>query len=293
MEGLHDKWLKESKDRKAVFQNLKPGKYRIRIKAVSVNEKLNSPELSISFQIQSPIWIKWWFISLLIILFVSLIWLIILLRTRSIKKNERLRAEMNPHFIFNAINSIQNYMLDDDVDSALNYLSDFAKLIRLTLDNVSKKQISLEDELSYLKYYLSLEEMRFDKKFETEIILPPDYENRRILIPSMLLQPFIENSIKHGFIFMKEGGKIKIEFQISEDNIMKCIIEDNGIGRKKARELNKNQKSQKSKGTFITNERMSLLNQTQQRKGYKVETIDLYDEYGLAVGTRVEIYIPI
>ena len=307
LEGYHNNWVKETKDRKAVFQNLNPGKYRLRINVL--NKNTTSQELSISFVISSPFWLKWWFISLVFGLILFLIWLIIFLRTKAIKKKERLRteiserisefemkalrAQMNPHFIFNAINSIQNYMLDNDIDSALHYLSDFAKLIRLTLDNVSKRRITLDEELNYLKYYLSLEEMRFAKKFEIEIILPPDYDNRKFLIPSMIIQPYVENSIKHGFIYRNEGGKIKLEFQVSKDNILKCIIEDNGIGRKKSRELNKSKKGQSSKGIFITSERLSLLNQTQQRKGYKAKIIDLYDEFNLACGTRVEIFIPI
>jgi LytS/YehU family sensor histidine kinase len=200
---------------------------------------------------------------------------------------------MNPHFIFNVINSIQNFMLDNDVDTALTYLSDFAKLIRLTLDNVSKKQVTLDDELNYIKYYISLEQMRFDKEFRTEIILPDDWEGGKIMIPSMILQPYVENCIKHAFLFKKEDAKIKLEFIISEDNVLKCIIEDNGIGREKARELNKNRKHKTSKGTFIANERLALLNQTSQRKEYRAEIIDLYDENRLAIGTRVEVYIPI
>lgn len=309
LEGYQHNWTKEIKDRKIVFQNLKPGRYRLRIKVIDNETNTPNQELSINFIILRPIYLKWWFISFNIIIGLFFIWLFVYFRIKSIKKKERqrseiaervsefemkaLRAQMNPHFIFNAINSIQNYMLDNDIDSALNYLSDFAKLIRLTLDNVSKKRISLDEELNYLKYYLNLEQMRFGKKFETQIILPPEHKNTKIIIPSMILQPYIENSIKHGFVFREDVGKIKLEFQISEDNVLKCIIEDNGIGRIKSRELNKSKRSHKSKGTFITNERLSLLNQTQQRKGYKVETIDLYDKHNLACGTRVEIFIPL
>lgn len=309
LEGYHQNWIKDTKDRKIVFQNLKPGKFRLRVKLVNDSNKIANQELSISFIILSPIYYKWWFICICIGFLLFIIWLIVYLRTKSVKRKEQqraiitekmsefemkaLRAQMNPHFIFNAINSIQNYMLDSNIDAALNYLSDFAKLIRLTLDNVSKKRISLDEELNYLKYYLNLEQMRFDKVFETQIILPPEFENSKIIIPAMILQPYIENSIKHGFVFKENGGKIKLEFQITNDNFLKCIIEDNGIGRKKAQELNKSKKDNKSKGTFITNERLSLLNQTQPRKGYKVEIIDLYDKYDLACGTRVEIFIPL
>ena len=309
LEGYNDNWSKETKEKRIVFQNLRPGKYRLRIKAFEKYHSDNNQELSIAFRISSPLWFRWWFISFFILVISLSIWLFLKLRIRSVTKKERLRteiaekitefemkalrAQMNPHFIFNAINSIQNYMLDNDVDSALSYLSDFAKLIRITLDNVSKKQITLEDELEYLKYYLSLEQMRFDKKFETEIILPPDSENLKILLPPMIIQPFIENSIKHGFSNINKGGKIKIEFSVSEDNILKCIIEDNGIGREKSIRLNKNNKSHKSKSTFITTERLALLNQTRLKKGFKTNTIDLYDDSNNPCGTRVEIYLPI
>jgi LytS/YehU family sensor histidine kinase len=135
--------------------------------------------------------------------------------------------------------------------------------------------------------------MRFDKKFETEIILPADSENLKILIPPMIIQPYIENSIKHGFSNINKGGKIKIEFSISENNILKCVVEDNGIGREKSKSLNKNNKSHKSKSTFITAERLALLNQTMLKKGFKTNTIDLYDYSNVPCGTRVEINMPI
>lgn len=308
LEGYHNNWIVNTKDRKAIFQNLKPGKYRLRIKVDTEESDLSEEELSVNFIISRPFWITWWFVGITLIIIVSVVWLLIIFRTRSIKKKERirreitermsefemkaLRAQMNPHFIFNAINSIQNFMLGNDVDSALYYLSDFAKLIRLTLDNVSKKRITLEEELNYIKYYINLEQMRFDTEFEIEIIMPQDWEGGKILIPSMILQPFIENCIKHAFVLKKGKAKIKLEFQITENSILKCIVEDNGIGRKKSRELNKNRKNHTSKGTFITFERLALLNQTQSRKEYRVEIIDLYDEFDLASGTRVEVYLP-
>lgn len=295
-------------DGKIVFQNLKPGNYRLRINSDS-NSTATGQEFFIPFSVGKPLWLKWWFLAMLFVSISALIWFMINQYSKYIKKQEQkridiaekitefelkaLRAQMNPHFIFNAINSIQNYMLDNDVDMALNYLSDFAKLIRLTLDNVSKKEIPIEHELNYLKYYINLEQMRFDKNIETEIILPPDYDYNKVLIPPMILQPFIENAIKHGFIHKKTGGLIKLHFEITTDNILKCIIEDNGIGRKKSKELNKNTKTHQSKGIFITNERFALLNQTRQRKGYQINTIDLYDNNKQACGTRVEIFIPL
>ncbi|MBI9052180.1 MAG: histidine kinase [Bacteroidales bacterium] len=309
LDGTKKEWSPISTEKKIIFQNLRPGNYRLRIKAFNNNEQTANQELFLNFTINPPIWGRWYSIVLATLTLILLVWLIIFLRTRSIKRKERLRAEiseritefemkalrsqMNPHFIFNAINSIQNFMLDNDIDEALNYLSDFAKLIRLTLDNVSKKSISIEDELDYLKYYLSLEKMRFDKKFDVQISVPDELSYQKITIPPMIIQPYVENSIKHGFIKKIQNATIKLTFEIANENFLKCTIEDNGIGRTKSKELNKNNKTHKSRGTFITNERLALLNQTQQKKGYKIETTDLYDEFGLASGTKVEIYIPL
>jgi len=309
LEGEDKDWSEKSKDKKIIFQNLKPKKYRLRIRAFYNTETNSNRELSISFIIEKPFWKKWYSIISFILIITLIIWLIVYGRTRSIKRKERIRAEiseritefemkalraqMNPHFIFNAINSIQNFMLDNNIDEALNYLSDFAKLIRLTLDNVSKKKISLDDELEYLKYYLSLEKMRFDKKFNIQVIVPDELSYSKIEIPPMVIQPYIENSIKHGFAHKTTDAKIIVKFEIVNEDYLICTIEDNGIGRAKSKELNKNNKTHKSKGTFITNERLELLNQTQQKKGYKAVTIDLYNDFNIAIGTKVRIQIPI
>ena len=310
LEGLSEEWSEITKEHRAAFQNLKPGNYRFRVKAINTTNFNSTKELSVNFKIKPPFWANWWFYVPATFFMILFIWFIIFLRTKHIKKRERnlaetsekiaefemkaLRAQMNPHFIFNAINSIQNYMLDNDIDAALGYLSDFAKLIRITLDNVVKKKVTIEEELNYLKFYLNLEKMRFDKHFDIEIILPKEFKQRKIEIPPMVIQPFVENAIKHGFVYKKEDAKLKLEFKIINDNILHCIIEDNGIGRQKSRELNRNNhKSHQSKGIFITYERLMLLNNSQPRKGYNINTIDLYDDYNLPCGTRVEITIPI
>ena len=309
LEGFMDTWSKPSNNHTLTFQNLPSGKYILRVKLFHNTILESSQELSINFTIKRPYWEKLYFNIIAIILLAALVWSIVRIRSNSIRKKERIRSEiaeritefemkamraqMNPHFIFNVINSIQNYMLDNDVDAALNYLSDFAKIIRITLDNVSKKKVDLEDELNYLKYYLNLEKMRFDKNFETEIILPKEVHSRKIMVPPMIIQPYIENAIKYGFIYKVNNAKIKLEFHVSDDEILHCIIEDNGIGRKKSRELSQKSKTSKSKASYITYERLTLLNQTEEKKGYKVETIDLYDQYDLPSGTRVLIDIPL
>ncbi|OFX83787.1 MAG: hypothetical protein A2W99_03135 [Bacteroidetes bacterium GWF2_33_16] len=303
---------KDTKERYISFQNLNPGRYLFSLKTSSgFNE--NNADVQISFIIKKTFYKNWYAIIGFILLLFFIIWISIRWRTKRIQYQERrrlevaekiaelelkaLRAQMNPHFIFNAINSIQNYMLSNDVDTALNYLSDFAKLIRITLDNVSKKFVTLEEELNYLKYYLSLEQMRFDKKFEIIINVPNEFDYNQILIPPMIIQPFIENSIKHGFANKIEKGLIRIDFIITTDNSgsdLHCLIEDNGIGRAKSQELRQNQTNkQKSRGTVITKERFALLNQTHPRKGYKIETTDLYNQNNDTCGTRVDITFPI
>ena len=309
LEGTNKAWSEPTRDKKIVFQNLNPGKYKLRIKAFCNNENSFEEELVVDLNISFPLWQRWYAIVSIGILVAFVVWLIVFVRTRAIRKRERvrrklaekisefemkaLRAQMNPHFIFNAINSIQNFMLDNDIDKALNYLSDFAKLIRLTLDNVSKKLIPLEDELEYLKYYLNLERMRFNKSFELEISISDDYNFYKVLIPPMLIQPFVENAIKHGFICKKPDARITLRFEIIEEIFLRCTVEDNGIGREKSKSLNKNNKMHKSYGTFITNERLNLLNETQNKNGYKIQIIDLYDDDENPAGTRVEIFIPV
>lgn len=304
---------KETRERKLEFQNLKSGKYIFKIHAFSDRGNIVSSEIKVRFIIKQAFWKNGWIILSFTLLIILLTWRILHHRTRRIKQKERkrielaekitefeikaLRAQMNPHFIFNAINSIQNYMLSNDVDAALNYLSDFAKLIRITLENVSKKMVSIEEELNYIKYYLRLEQMRFDKKFDTQINIANDVDSNKLLIPPMILQPYIENAIKHGLINKDDEGVLKIELFIisnKSEQFLHCIIEDNGVGRIKSEELTKGiKKSHTSKSTYITNERLSLLNQTNHRKGYRVETTDLYDENKNPAGTRVEIIFPI
>lgn len=303
----------ETSERHITLQNLTPGHYDfgVDIYPKKPHDKFN--HINFKFIIKEPLYKRWWAIAGFLILLAAIIWILANWRTKQIKYQERkrleiaekiaelelkaLRSQMNPHFIFNAMNSIQNYMLDNDVDTALSYLSDFAKLIRITLDNVSKKFVTVEEELNYLKYYLSLEQMRFDKKFEAIINLPNEFDYNQILIPPMIIQPFIENSIKHGFVNKLDKGLIKIDFFISDQDKnaeLHCIIEDNGIGRTKSKELNQNQPNkQKSRGTKITTERLALLNQTHERKGYNITIADLYNDNNDPCGTKVDITFPI
>jgi sensor histidine kinase YesM len=205
-------------------------------------------------------------------------------------ESQALRAQMNPHFIFNTLSSIQYFITNNDSADALKYLSKFAKLMRKIMDNSKQQMISVAEEMNALDLYLELEAMRFEKKFKYEINVDPSIEQNYDRIPSMLIQPYVENSIIHGLLPKEGNGKISITLRKQKETIL-CTIEDNGVGREKSNEFKKNRvKQHKSMGMSITQERLNILNSTLKRN-ISVEIIDLY-ENGNPAGTRVNLIIP-
>jgi LytS/YehU family sensor histidine kinase len=200
-----------------------------------------------------------------------------------------LRAQMNPHFIFNCLNSIQQYVFDQDVLAANKYISGFAKLIRATLQNSSHVYISLADELAYLSTYLELEKLRFKNKMNYSIKVDQSLSQDRIPIPAMILQPYIENSIRHGIRHKTDGqGHIQIKMDPIDGKLI-CTIEDNGIGREMAAQYKtKEHIEYQSKGMLLTADRIRLINNV-YRDSIQVGVIDLKDEQGRATGTRIVI----
>jgi len=198
-----------------------------------------------------------------------------------------LRAAMNPHFIFNTLNSIQYYIMENDQRNAVNYLSTFSKLIRGILSNSVNTRIKLVDEFQMLRHYVQLEQMRFENKFEFELYVDNDLDVENIEIPSMLIQPYVENAILHGLTTKYGAGKLKISAREAAGGIL-FEIEDDGIGRKAAREVqDKNTSKHKSFGTTLTEERLKLIN---SQRNVSFEIIDL-EEGGQAAGTRVKIWV--
>ncbi len=202
-----------------------------------------------------------------------------------------LRAQMNPHFIFNCINSINRMVLSGEGGDASRYLTKFAKLIRLMLENSETPTVSLEDELLMLEAYLQLESLRFKEKIRYDIVVDEAIDRETTYLPAMVLQPFIENAIWHGLMPKEGDGLIKITIQ--EDNdVLKCIIEDNGVGREQALELSEGQVTKKkSMGLQITEERLKLL--SKERLKELICITDLKDSMNHALGTRVDVLIPI
>lgn len=206
---------------------------------------------------------------------------------------QALRAQMNPHFIFNCLNSINRYILKSDEATASLYLTRFAKLMRLILDNSSSKNVLLSNELEALKLYIEMEALRFDKKFSHELIIDRNVNADSIELPSLMIQPYVENAIWHGLLHKDGGGQLIINVKMTDKGMLQCIIEDNGVGREKAKELkSKSATSRKSFGMQLTQSRLALLNRHAELNA-SISIIDLEDINKQPAGTKVILLIPV
>jgi len=199
---------------------------------------------------------------------------------------QALRAQMNPHFIFNCLSSINRFILKTDTEAASNYLTKFSRLIRMVLNNSKKAFISLEDELEMLCLYLDMEKLRFKDSFDYRITFINSIDTGNVFVPPLLLQPFAENAIWHGLMHREGQGLLEIELSM-DNKILTCVITDNGVGRNKASEIkSKSIEKQKSMGLQITKERLALHNKNHDAQTFfNIE--DLTDNEGKSAGTRV------
>ncbi len=198
-----------------------------------------------------------------------------------------LRTQMNPHFIFNALNSVNNFISQSDERSANRYLSDFSRLMRLVLENSEHDFIPLENELEIVRLYLSLEHLRFSEKFDYELTISPELQIEKYQIPPMMVQPFIENAVWHGLRYLEGKGKLEVSF-MKEDNKLIVKIEDDGIGREHSKAVKtKNQQTNKSTAMRNIKERLNIINSTHQSK-VTVKVNDLFDD---GRGTKVIISV--
>jgi sensor histidine kinase YesM len=203
-----------------------------------------------------------------------------------------LRQQMNPHFIFNTLNSIQYYMYQHDKLATNNYLTKFSNLMRKVLENSQHTSVPLRDEIDALNLYLELEKIRFKNKFDYEINVDDEIDTILYKVPTMLIQPYVENSICHGLMPKEKNGMVKIDIKLEKDYIS-CIIEDNGVGREAAKEKKlKSETIHNSLGTRITNSRLDLVN-TLYGTSLKTIYTDIENDKGESLGTKVEIHIPI
>jgi len=294
----------------ASYTRVPPGTYIFRLKASNSDGVWNEEGISFTIIISPPWWHTWWFRIGSGLLIALIAWYIIFLRLRNIRirhedekrileiekqmfslEQTALRLQMNPHFIFNSLNSIQSVVIAGDTDKAINYLAKFATLMRFILAHSQKPFVNLSDELKAMEIYLDVERLRFDNKFNYKIEIDPLIDEEFLEIPPMIIQPYIENAILHGLLNKESVGTLKIQLKLKDKEYIHCVVEDDGIGREKAAEIRlRAGLNHKSKGLVITQKRLEILNKSNEDE-LNVKIIDLKDEQGRPGGTRVEILI--
>jgi two-component sensor histidine kinase len=203
---------------------------------------------------------------------------------------EALRAQMNPHFISNALNAIDSLVNQGRNKEASHYIIQFSRLCRVILNNSRHESVTLDEEIQMLTYFLNLEQLRMGDRLKYKMDIDPTLNIDQIAVPSMILQPFVENSIWHGIVSKPGGGTVWVQIKKRDDQTYQCIVEDDGIGREKSAELKAQMITRPSLGLAITEERIEKLHKI---KGSHIVTEDLYDHNGKATGTRVTITLPI
>lgn len=252
------------------FSTLVAGDYQFELRAAYKGGAWSSIK-SIKFRINKPYWQEVWFFVILIVLSAGMVYGILRWRLsvtrRKFKQeiemrarinaleNKAIQAMMSPHFIFNVMNSIRHLMHLRDVDAADSALTRFAKLVRANLTLVSKPLIALEDEVEFLRDYLAVESLRFDQDFHWEVLVDETLQDEEVVLPSMLLQPYVENAVIHGLLPTKKGGQIKVHFRLTDDKWMEVLITDDGIGIGQSR-IDGGHESQ---GMNLIQERLRLL----------------------------------
>ncbi len=286
-----------------ILQNLKPDEYVLTVYALNNDGVKSTAPYVLRFNISPPFWQTWWFLALCLILLVVLfLWLrqqqIIHIKKKEAEKTRinsliaqsklsALQARMNPHFIFNAINSIQNYILKNQTEAAQSYLTKFSRLVRLVLSQSAVKTITLKEEIDTLVLYIELEKLRFKEAFDYEVNLAQTINTQAVYLPTMLIQPYVENAIWHGLMNLKGTRKGKLLIAIATtDTELHITVEDNGIGREKAASFKK-EKNYVSAGMMLTEERLHILQDIFPKGNFKVKVTDL------DLGTKVEIILSI
>ena len=311
LKNFKDNWVYAKGRRFANYTNLPNGKYIFQLQAANNEGVWNDEIYELSVDITTSWWNTWWFriaVLLLISYFGYSIYRYRILQIRNEAKLKAefekqlanvemnaLRAQMNPHFLFNCLNSIDSYIIKNETKKASEYLNKFARLIRLILQNSRSNYVNLKDEIEALDLYMNMESLRFRNKFDYEIKISEELDIEAIDVPPMLIQPYIENAIWHGLMHKREGTKGLVQLKLNKQNgSLKCIVEDNGIGREKAMEIRarKVTRRKKSMGMRITHDRIQMINKMFDSKT-SVEIFDLKDNTGQPTGTRVELYIPI
>ncbi|UZO80546.1 histidine kinase [Aquimarina sp. ERC-38] len=312
LRGLEEQW-KTTHTNQARYSSIPGGSYTFEVKSIN-EDKVESTTIAVfPLEVIPPFWYTWWFYMLISFILLSIIILVFSLRLQQVQKQNELvrqkksmeidlinsklvalRAQMNPHFIFNALNSIQEYIITNQKGLASDYLGKFADLMRIYLNHSQLNEITLAEEIKALTLYLELEKNRFEDSLQFKIDCQAlNLSTYSIKIPSLLIQPYVENAIKHGLLHKKTNRSLKIIFSspIDQEKLIHCTIEDNGIGRIKSKKINQNRpKHYKSFASNAGKTRLALLNRTNdQQIGVKINDIL---SNGQVLGTRVILKIP-
>ena len=314
LEGYDDTWREAVGQKSSYYFNVSPGKkyvYRIR----AINSDGEELEKKIAIRIDPPWWNTWLFRIAAIIFLVTTFYLLMRWRFKQkfksqLERSEKekqvaelkqkgtelemqaLRAQMNPHFIFNSLNSINRFILQNNKAQASEYLTKFSKLVRMILQNSQASLITLESELESLELYLNLEALRFNYHFDYKISVPKDLDISALQVPPLILQPYVENAIWHGLMHKEEKGQLDVEVS-EEGNHLYFKIRDNGIGREKAAAMaSKSATKHKSMGLRITAHRIAIV-QNSETLSSPVTINDLVNADGSAAGTEVVIKMPV
>ncbi|WP_420151659.1 histidine kinase [Spirosoma sp.] len=303
--GLDTGWVYNGRNNRVRFSSLDPGDYSFTVAASLDGVTWFETKQPFVFIIASPFWKQSWFILLCVLLLAGLIYWLMRLRDARIKRQialkqqvaeiemKALRAQMNPHFIFNCLNSINRYIVKSDNATASLYLTRFAKLIRLILDNSNSSRVLLSNELEALKLYMEMEALRFDNKFSSQLTVADNVYTDSIEVPSLIIQPYVENAIWHGLLHKESNGHLSIRISMEDETMLHCEVEDNGIGRQKASEFkSKSATNKKSLGMKLTEDRIQVLNQYASLNA-SVDIIDLHNANNEPAGTKVIIKIPV
>ncbi|MFK7949211.1 MAG: histidine kinase [Saprospiraceae bacterium] len=304
MKGLSNDWSTTTSDYVS-YPVLNSGNYTFEAVAINEDGIESKTPILITIIIQKSFWTTWWFRGISIIIIVILIWLFFRARIERLNvQNEfqqkinklemqALQAQMNPHFIFNVLSSIQHYLIINDGEQAMIYLSKFAKLIRMIFDFSRKSTISLYEEVNFLNLYMEMEKLRFKQKIQVNLTIDDDILEEDVQLPPLLIQPIVENCFKHGLLHKEGEGKVDINFKL-ENNSITCVVKDNGIGREATVELKKwKKKTHKSAGVHTTKERLELWlsQQTENVPNDFFKISDLKNEKGEAQGTSIKLLL--
>lgn len=308
LEGFDGDWIYVGSKMSATYTNLDGGDYTFRVRAANADGIWAGQEAVFRIRVLPPFWKTTWFRLLAGITIAAIVLLVYILNIRRIRREERkktefnrkvadaemkaLRAQMNPHFIFNCLNTIDAYILRNEQDNASRFLHKFSKLVRMVLENSGHKLVPLHKDLEALDLYIQLEQLRCAHAFDYRLDCPDEIRNGPYKIPPLLLQPYIENAILHGLRHKTGKGLLTIRVEMTGEDLLVSIT-DNGIGRKKAGELKAaNRPGHQSMGMKVTHDRIDIFNFAHTRKA-SVRITDLLAGNGEPNGTRVDIVLPV